>query len=224
MPDLTPNAVKVIMDHEVGGGQAYYNKFLIHPTWPGEKSGVTIGIGYDLGYNTQAQFDSDWGTRLPKSDLERLRACLGVKKAPAGPLAKKVKDISVPWAAAQAVFFSRTVPRFKKEALEAFPGMEKLHGDAQGALISLVFNRGGGMKDSKEKPGGRAEMRAIRDLVPKGDLRGIAAQIRSMKRLWNPKSGLIRRREDEAKLVEGAIGQKVEPPAQENAAPVEAPA
>jgi len=206
MPELTPAAVKLIIKWEVGGGQAYYDKLLVHPTWPGGASGVTIGVGYDLGYNKQAQFEADWGTRLPAADIARLRGCLGTTGAHAKGLVAGVKDISVSWAAAEAVFFARTVPRFYQTALTAFPGLDKLPGDAQGALVSLVFNRGGGMKDSKKHPGDRREMRAIRDLVPKGDLAGIARELRSMKRLWVGKGldGLIARREDEAKLVENA--------------------
>jgi GH24 family phage-related lysozyme (muramidase) len=50
-------------------------------------------------------------------------------------------------------------------------------------------------------------MRAIRALVPNIDLAGIAAQLRSMKRLWDPDKlpGLIARREAEAVLVEQAM-------------------
>jgi hypothetical protein len=204
MPLLSPKAEALILEHEVGGGQAYYNKKLIHPTWPGGASGVTIGVGYDLGYNTSAQFTADWGSRLDKGAAERLAKCLGSKGTAAKALIPGVKDIAVPWAAASAVFFARTVPRFYKQAQGAFPGMERLPLDAQGALVSLVFNRGTSMKGKS-----RVEMRAIRDLVPKGDLKGIAAELRKMKRLWMGKGldGLIRRREDEAKLVEGAAGQ-----------------
>jgi GH24 family phage-related lysozyme (muramidase) len=79
--------------------------------------------------------------------------------------------------------------------------------DAQGALISLVYNRGTSMFD---KPGEdrRKEMRAIRDAVAVGDLQEIANQLRSMERLWEGKGldGLIKRREDEAALVESSIG------------------
>ncbi len=204
MPELTPAATKLILDYEVGGGQAYYEKKLVHPTWPGGQSGVTIGVGYDLGYNSQAQYQADWGTRLNPNDFNRLKACLGAKAAPAHAKVAGVKDIAVPWAAASAVFFARTVPRFYKTALDAFPGMDQLPGDAQGALVSLVFNRGSSMKGDS-----RREMRAIKELVPKKDLKGIAAQLRAMKRLWVGKhlDGLLARREAEAKLVEGAIGQ-----------------
>ncbi len=206
---LTPAASKLILDYEVGGGQKYYEKKLLHPTWPGGASGVTIGVGYDLGYNTSTQFQADWGTRLAAADFTRLKACLGSKAATAKGLVPGVKDISVPWTAASAVFFALTVPRFHREAEGAFPGMDKLPGDAQGALVSLVFNRGASMKGDS-----RREMRAIRELVPKGDLKGIAAQLRSMERLWKGKNldGLIARREAEAKLVENAKGDPLTTP------------
>jgi hypothetical protein len=210
MPELTPAATKLILDYEVGGGQKYYDKKLLHPTWPGGASGVTIGVGYDLGYNAASQFQADWGARLSAADFKRLSACLGAKAARAHGLVASVKDISVPWAAASAVFFAFTVPRFYREALGAFPGMDKLPGDAQGALVSLVFNRGTSMKGDS-----RAEMRSIRELVPKGDLKGIAAQLRAMERLWKGKhlDGLIARREAEAKLVENAKGDGAAAPA-----------
>ena len=172
MPDLTPAAAKLILDYEVGGGQKYYEKKLLHPTWPGGQSGVTIGVGYDLGYNSETQFHADWGTRLAPADYSRLKGCLGAKASAASGLIAGVKNITVPWSAASAVFFALTVPRFYREASAAFPGLEKLPGDAQGALVSLVFNRGASMKGESRK-----EMRAIRDLVPKGDLKGIAAQL-----------------------------------------------
>jgi len=209
MPDLTPAASKLILDYEVGGGQKYYEKKLLHPTWPGGQSGVTIGVGYDLGYNGETQFQADWGTRLSPAEYNRLKGCLGAKAARASGLVAGVKDISVPWSAASAVFFALTVPRFYREASAAFPGLEKLPGDAQGALVSLVFNRGASMKGESRK-----EMRAIRDLVPRGDLKGIAAQLRAMERLWKGKGldGLIARREAEAKLVENAKGDALTTP------------
>ena len=50
-------------------------------------------------------------------------------------------------------------------------------------------------------------MRAIRDAVARQDLREIANQLRSMKRLWVGKNldGLLRRRDAEAELVESCI-------------------
>ena len=48
---ISDKAFKLIIKYEVGGGEAYYNKYLKKPSWPGAFSGVTIGVGYDLGYN-----------------------------------------------------------------------------------------------------------------------------------------------------------------------------
>ena len=72
--------------------------------------------------------------------------------------------------------------------------------------MSLVYNRGHRMNDSAGT-NNRLEMRAIRDLVPLGDLAGIAAQLRSMKRLWAGQgmAGLLRRRDAEAALVESSM-------------------
>jgi GH24 family phage-related lysozyme (muramidase) len=46
-------------------------------------------------------------------------------------------------------------------------------------------------------------MAAIRELVAQKDYAGIAGQIRAMKRLWEDQGldGLLKRREDEARLV-----------------------
>ena len=63
--------------------------------------------------------------------------------------------------------------------------------------MSLVFNRGMAMKGESRK-----EMLAIKGLVPDKNYPAIAAQLRSMKRLWDKTSGLVGRREKEAKLVE----------------------
>jgi GH24 family phage-related lysozyme (muramidase) len=50
----------------------------------------------------------------------------------------------------------------------------------------------------------RLEMRNIRNLVPKKDYKGIAKELRKMKRIWKGKGldGLLARRDAEADLVE----------------------
>jgi GH24 family phage-related lysozyme (muramidase) len=58
----------------------------------------------------------------------------------------------------------------------------------------------------EDKPS-RLQMRNIRDLVPKKDLKGIAEQIRAMKDLWKGttiEEGMALRRDAEAALVEQA--------------------
>jgi GH24 family phage-related lysozyme (muramidase) len=50
-------------------------------------------------------------------------------------------------------------------------------------------------------------MRNIRDLIPKKDYKGIAKELRKMKRIWQGKGldGLLERRDAEAKLVESCV-------------------
>lgn len=194
-------AYKLILKYEVGGGASYYNKALKNPCYPGGESGVTIGIGYDMGYNTAAQFADDWKGILSNSDYVRLVPHLGKKSSPAKDAVRILKDISVPWEAAETVFKSNTLPRFIKETVRAFPGAEKLHEDAFGALVSLVFNRGGSTSGAS-----RAEMLNIKNAIANGhdDIYNyIAKQIIDMKRLWVGKGldGLLTRRNDEAKLI-----------------------
>jgi GH24 family phage-related lysozyme (muramidase) len=174
--------------------------------WPGGASGITIGIGYDLGYVTVDQFESDWGEYVGPGVRERLKAVIGLTGLKARNRAAGCADIRVRRADAEEVFRKRTIPRYEFLASQAFPGLEKLPADAQGALVSLVYNRGTSMVD---KPGEdrRKEMRAIRDAVEEQDLQEIADQLRSMKRLWAGKGldGLLARREAEAELVESTI-------------------
>jgi len=198
---ISANAYKLILEYEVGGGPGYYNKALKHPCYPGGESGVTIGIGYDMGYNTAAQFATDWKGVLDAGSYSRLAEHLGKKSGNAKAAIPSVKDISIPWEAAEVVFKSNTLPRFIKETTKAFPGAEKLHEDTFGALVSLVFNRGGSTSG-----GSRAEMLNIKNAIAsnRSDIYNyIAQQIIDMKRLWVGKGldGLLTRRNDEAKLV-----------------------
>jgi GH24 family phage-related lysozyme (muramidase) len=200
---LSPSSLKLIIDYEVGGGQGYYNAALKNPCYPGGQSGVTIGIGYDLGYNTASQFKADWGSYIDGSDYNRLAQHLGKKGSSAKAAIPSVRDIVIPWDEALEVFKKNTIPRFIKETLRAFPGADKLHPNTFGALVSLVFNRGGSLSGNS-----RVEMlnisKAIKGEIQTANIYGyIADQIISMKRLWVGKGldGLLRRRNEEAAMV-----------------------
>jgi GH24 family phage-related lysozyme (muramidase) len=172
--------------------------------WPGGGSGITIGIGYDLGYVTVDQFESDWEPCLPADALARLKTAIGKTGTAAKNRAPQFADIIIKPGDAESVFFNRTLPLHALRTEHALPGVTGLPGDVQGALLSLMFNRGTSMVGDR-----RLEMRAIRDAVPQNDLPEIARQLRNMKRLWAGKGldGLIRRREAEARLVESCLGQ-----------------
>ena len=190
---LTDKTKKLIIDFE---GLNQPSK------WPGGDSGITLGIGYDLGYVTVDQFESDWAPYLTADQLKRLKGAVGKRGIAAKNRAVQLQDIKIKRKEAETVFIERNLPLYALKTEMTFPGIAELPPDAQGALISLVFNRGTSMEGDR-----RAEMRAIRDAVPTADLQEIADQLRSMKRLWVNKGldGLLRRREEEAKLVESCI-------------------
>lgn len=187
---------QLIYEFEVGGGKPYYDKKLSRPTVPPAASGVTVGIGFDCGYNTATQIVRAWD-RLPDGQARRLSTAAGLIRDRARAILPTLRDIQIEWGDAEAVFNETTLTDFLDIADNAFPAMDALHPNAQAVLVSIAFNRGGSMKGESRK-----EMRELRDLVPKADYRGMAAAIRKMKRLWPDVPGLIRRREAEAKMME----------------------
>ena len=194
---ISPEAKALIVEFETGGRSCYQPR----PEWPGGASGVTVGIGYDCGYNERTAILRDWKA-LPEGTRNALAATAGIKGVAAKPRASALRWITVPWTNAEAVFVANTMPRFGAYTSAAFPGITKTHGHIQGAMLSIVFNRGMSMAGD-----GRREMRQIRSYVAAGNVRGIPREIRSMKRLWIGKGldGLIRRREAEARLVEKSL-------------------
>ena len=205
---LSKKSLDLILEFEVGGGENYYNKFLKNPSWPGEQSGVTIGVGYDLGYVNKAEFTNDW-KELPQKDFDRLYKVVGIKGISAKDLIRGLKDISIPWDLSLKVFMNKTVTKFYNLTRETFPNFDNLPEDAKGGLVSLVFNRGAALEGDR-----RREMKLIRDgmkLVSTFDQKAlsfIANQIRSMKRIWiggSIEKGMSRRRDAEAKLIEDSL-------------------
>ena len=71
--EIPARAVAFIGREEVGSRRLYDIQGA-RPTWPGGESGVTIGIGYDLGYQTS--FDNDWSGLLTPADMSALRPWL----------------------------------------------------------------------------------------------------------------------------------------------------
>jgi hypothetical protein len=205
---LSKKSLDLILEFEVGGGENYYNKFLKNPAWPGEQSGVTIGVGYDLGYVNKAEFSEDWKD-LPKETFDRLYKVVGIKGYNAKNLIRGLKNITIPWELALKVFNNKTVTKFYNLTHETFPNFDNLPEDAKGGLVSLVFNRGAALEGDR-----RREMKLIRDgmkLVSTYDQKAlsfIANQIRNMKRIWiggSIEKGMSRRRDAEAKIIEDSL-------------------
>ncbi len=205
MNSLSPKALALILSFE---GLDQPSK------WPGASSGITLGHGFDIGYQTRAEFLEAWSRHLIGGHMQALSAVIGLRGTVAKSRASRFVDIHITPAMADEVFTRCTVPRILTMVKEAFPGVQELPADAGGALASLVFNRGTSMKGDS-----RREMLSIRNIVRgiaatdrvlNGDLRLIAQQIRGMKRLWdiNKLRGLHRRRDAEAALVESCITGK----------------
>lgn len=194
---VSQNGLQMIVRHEISS-QSYYRKFLSHPTWPGGGSGVTIGIGYDLGYNSGTQIRKDWTGKISELDLEKLLVVAGLKGEAAKQVLNGVKSVIVPLESARSVFYGSTLSRYAAATLRVYPGVDGLFPDAQAGLLSLIYNRGTSLRGAK-----RSEMAAIKPLVASRDYAGIATQIQAMKRLWEGKGldGLLKRRDDEARLV-----------------------
>lgn len=207
---IAPAAFDLIVRFETGGRDYYEKVYRSRPCWPGGSSGVTIGCGYDLGY--ELHFASDWQRFLPIDAFTRLARCTHKTGQIARQALSGVRDILIPWEAALEVFNESNLPREIRHTLAAFPGAaDKLPANAFGALVSLIFNRGLSIDGSPR----RREMLEIRKAIlaaptpaPASTIAFIAAQFRSMKRLWpnDPKSDgdLVDRREAEARLIEAA--------------------
>jgi hypothetical protein len=205
-----------IVEFEIGS-RAYYDKIAKHPSWPGGGSGVTIGIGYDLGQHTRDQFMADWrGREVTSEPFAALRAVCGLKGAMAKWVIHTVDSLSVDYSDAVEVFDQTVLPRYIAMTERAFPNCDKLTPDAFGALVDLVYNRGADVTSLTDQ---RSEMRAIKLAMASLNLPAIPGYLRSMKRLWPNSRGLQARRDWEADIFEVAISGKPLPAIVPTAAP-----
>ena len=193
-------SLELILGFEVGSRQRYEKKFR-RPTWPGGTSGVTIGIGYDLGVTAKGQIVCDWESHLTEAELAALLGVQGMTGAAAKRLLRRVAHVVIPLAVAEKVFYLETLPRFAARTRTAFPGVGRLPPDAQGAMLSLVYNRGAALTGDSRRE--MAEIaRLLRSREP--DLEAIARQFESMTRLWPDMKALRDRRQREAQVVRAA--------------------
>lgn len=199
---ISDDAFDLIVFCEVTSHDVYDAKYR-GPIWPGEQSGVTIGIGYDIGYVSKDRLWLDWNGVIPDKMIDALQAGLGIHGPAAKPIAKALKgQVDVPFAAAISVHASKVLPRWFTIVDSHLDNTDLLGPDCFGALVSLTYNRG----PSFSKSGDRyAEMRAIRAHMNSRRFDRIPAELRSMKRLWPNSAGLRKRREAEATLFEKGL-------------------
>lgn len=197
---VSKRSLDMIISFEVSSKAAYNSQYK-NPIWPGGDSGITIGIGYDIGYATVSQFKKDWEFKITSAELNLLSEACGKKGTAAKNILFRFKQIVISYENACDVFHQSTLPKYARDTKGIYPGVQKLPPDAQGALLSLVYNRGASLSGDRRK-----EMKNIVAHVANTDLSKIAKEIRAMKRLWQGQGldGLLRRREEEAKMVENA--------------------
>jgi len=198
---LSDAAYQAIIVFEVSG-EAVYTARYQHPLWPGGRSGVTIGVGYDLGYATTGDVQRDWGDVLPAGSLGQLAAVIGktgtqLSADQMNALVAPVRGVTVDFPSANRVFRTRSAPLYTALTEHSLANTDQLNGDSLGALVSLVYNRGASFDTLGDR---YTEMRAIRDLMKAANFAPIPDQFRSMARLWPDAKGLQDRRRLEADL------------------------
>lgn len=195
-------ALDLIVDCEVSSQKAY-EALYSHPTWPGGGSGVTVAIGYDLGFSTHNAVEADWGPHLPVGMITAMQRVVGLTGERAERATLQIKHtVDVPWDAAMAVFMQRDMPKWENSISRSLANTEHLSGDSFGALVSLAYNRGTSFNTSGDR---YREMRNIKNLMISQMFNDIPAQIRSMKRLWPTVRGLRIRRDKEANLFQNGL-------------------
>ena len=191
---------------EETGGLSYYEMVTHWPHSPGYSSGITIGAGYDLRFNTESNFKEIWGKYLPDSYLKELSKDIGKKGSKSRAIELKEKGISIPFKSAWPAFIKHTLPLYYDYTESIYPSLKNLPDLCRSALVSLVFNRGSSLSGYRRK-----EMKNIQNILAianeysnieekKKILIEVEDEILSMKRLWAQGSGLIKRRQGEANL------------------------
>lgn len=195
-PILSPAGLALVVGFEIVS-PAYYARRLERPIWPAGASGVTLGVGYDLGHQLASTITMDW-TQHPQAP--RLPSAAGVTGQSAKRVAAAMQDVVTPLSLAQTVFAQSTAPRYWQMTRRAYPGVDALRHSARDALFSLTYNRGSSMAGDRAR-----EKREIRDrCIPQSDYNCISEQLLAMTRLWQGtaiEAGMQRRRKAEADLV-----------------------
>jgi hypothetical protein len=197
MLHVSQAAVDLIVACEVSS-KAYYEKKYRRPEWPGGASGVTVCIGYDLGYANAAKVRRDFAGKVPQQMIDAMVECCGVTGTAARGLLPRVKNrIEIGWAVAIDVFMNVDLPQWTRTVCDRIPEAAKLAPDCLGAIVSVAYNRGA----SFDKAGDRyREMRDIKLHIKTARLGLPDDDIRAMKRLWPSVRGLRERRDKEAAL------------------------
>lgn len=170
---------------------------------PDSSSGITIGYGYDLGQQTSETVDRELLGIYTPEEINLLKTALGKKGADARNHLPHVSNIAISRDNAMRLAITMK-KRYAQDVVDIYPQAINLHPDCQGALLSLVINRGNSL--SRPTLESRKEMAEIRDDLESGNIHLIPGRLRSMKRLWSDSTnrGVATRREREAVFFENS--------------------
>jgi hypothetical protein len=186
--------IQKIVEWETGGPR-YYNRYLTTPLNPvNDASGLTVGVGYDLGYYTPDQIRADWKGYIPEDDIEKLASVSGLKGREAAGKHRGVVGVTISYEVALAQFTKVTLPIWLMKAYKLWPNFDALNDRQKTALVSLTFNRGTSLVGST-----RSEMKEVHDNLERGNTRPVAGLIKQMA-LRSPLKGVQLRRKQEGEL------------------------
>lgn len=178
--------------------EKYYEQRYRKPEWPGGRSGVTILIGFDLGYTTKDDVIRLLRGKISDGMLIDILSCVGIRGSFAHTKMLSVHDkIDLPWSLALDIFLNHDIPKWLATNKHVLPNVHLLSPNRQGVLLSLSYNRGASydLKGDRYK-----EMRAIKADMTNKKFNDISHQLRSMARLWPLSNGVHGRRLREAAL------------------------
>lgn len=213
-PSKTPistRATDLLISLEISNEQLYTRRYSA-PTWPGGRSGVTVAVGYDLGYAKPYAITKDWREYIDPSDAKLLAQASGIVGPQAKQRARSLRNVGISYNVAKRQFLEVMQPRYVGITERALPNFNELDLDCRGALVSLVYNRGASfdIPETRDPKSRYAEMRAIKQCMLDRTFALIPGQIRSMAHLWARQKGaegLVWRRNLEASLFELGLQQ-----------------
>ncbi len=208
------------LDFELNNGEYYkvskqtmefilsYEGFKAKPYVPKDKhgnvlgtSGITIGYGYDLGQQTKSQIASDLQGFYTPDEIKKFQSVAGLKKNDAVNGLTKVKNLTITKDTAMQLT-KRVKANYAQQTYDIWPEVIDLHPHCQGALLSIVYNRGNELSGDRYK-----EKKNIQIHLSKHEYSKIPNEIKAMKRLWDIKiaRGLHLRRDGEAEFFQKGL-------------------
>jgi hypothetical protein len=186
------------VSHEVFDFILKTEKYMERPYVPSDdSSGVTLGYGYDLGQQKEETVRRELVGLYTSDEITRLLSALGKRGDDARNIVGSLSDIKI--SEDNALWLAiKMKHRYAQQVVDIYPEVIKFHPHCQGALLSMVINRGKSLKGDD-----RAEMREIQQDFRNDTPENIPERIEKSKRLWENKpnmKGVATRRVEEAKF------------------------